>query len=462
MNKIAPFLTSRKGLIPLYLVFLGAFAGASGSRLRAHSQYNNYVYLAEGWLHGRLSLAGPPPNENDWGLIEVLNLRDGTTLKGTFSKRMPDRFTPLKGTPRTITPDQIASRSNLRYVTFPPFPAVLMLPIVAISGLSTNDVIFTICLAACAPVLFLGLLRELVKRGYSRRTPEDDLWLMFAFGLGSVFYYASVLGQVWYTAHIVAVLIGILFVRSALDARRPVTAGLLLGLGMATRPPLGFMCIFFVLESLRVLGGPKEAIRKPQNRVRLVALLLRFGLAASAIAAVMVVHNYVRFQSLSVFGHEYLNIAWAQRIERWGLFNYHFLSRNLTAALLLTPQVFKNYPYVKVSSHGLSLLITSPFLIYCVLPRERSPLRPSLWWTIGGVALLPLLYQNSGYIQFGYRFSLDYMVFLMTLIAVEGRPLSRVFKAMVIIAIAINLFGAITFDRFGEFRYEGFFPHGSD
>ena len=36
-------------------------------------------------------------------------------------------------------------------------------------------------------------------------------------------------------------------------------------------------------------------------------------------------------------------------------------------------------------------------------------------------ALPSLLYQNSGYIQFGYRFSLDYFVFLVLLIAIGGR-----------------------------------------
>src|SRR6185437_14569948 len=53
-----------RGAVVVYLVFAGAYLGASGGRLRTHSQYNQYVYLADGWLHGRLTLAGPPPNEN--------------------------------------------------------------------------------------------------------------------------------------------------------------------------------------------------------------------------------------------------------------------------------------------------------------------------------------------------------------------------------------------------------------
>ena len=36
------------------------------------------------------------------------------------------------------------------------------------------------------------------------------------------------------------------------------------------------------------------------------------------------------------------------------------------------------------------------------------------------VALLDLCYQNSGWVQFGYRFSLDYMIFLVLLLALGG------------------------------------------
>ena len=50
--------SSWRGAVVLYLVFAGAYLGASGPRLGHHSQYNHYVYLAEGWLHGRLGLAG--------------------------------------------------------------------------------------------------------------------------------------------------------------------------------------------------------------------------------------------------------------------------------------------------------------------------------------------------------------------------------------------------------------------
>ena len=47
-----------------------------------------------------------------------------------------------------------------------------------------------------------------------------------------------------------------------------------------------------------------------------------------------------------------------------------------------------------------------------------------------------LFYQNSGWVQFGYRFSLDYMVFLIALLAVGGNRLGVFAKLLILFGIA--------------------------
>ncbi|HEX7507638.1 MAG TPA: hypothetical protein VF550_12745 [Polyangia bacterium] len=451
----------------IFVVFAGAYLGASGVRLRQHSLYNHFVYLAEGWLKGRLDMPVPPPNENDWARVEVLHLKDGRTLKGMFGKIGPtDRFYPLRGPSLTIDNEQIASRSDIRYVSFPPFPAVVMLPFVAVAHLKFNDVLFTAIWAALNPMLLFLLLRRLRTRGYSRRSVADDLWLTVMFGVGSVYYFASVIGQVWFTAHVIGVTCAIGYAWASLDAVHPLLAGLCVGLGYATRPAMGFMVPFFVFEAVRASGG-WDRLRKWRREGLphgLLPRLIRFAIPAGAVLAILMVHNYLRFQQFSEFGHKYLNIGWQERIQRWGLVNYHFLSRNLTCALLLLPRILTQYPFVKVSEHGMSMLLTTPTLGYTVAPAESSPLARGLWLSILTTALPSLLYQNSGFLQFGYRFSLDYIVFLVMLLAVGGRKFTWLFKALVIFGIAVNLFGAITFDRFGGiFSYsDTFFPHGNN
>ncbi len=453
-----------RAFVVLYVVFVACYLAASGTRLRHGTPYNHFAYLADSWLNGRLDLVRSPPNENDWAKVDVLTLRDGRTVKGMLGGRGdPDRFYPLKGSVETIMPDQIVSRSYIRYVSFPPFPAVLMLPLVAIAGVAANDVIFTALWAAINPALLFLLLRRLRQRGHSERGVSEDLWLTVAFGVGSVYFYSSVFGQVWYTAHIVATTLVIGYVWASLDVQHPFLAGLFLGLGFATRTPLGFAFVLFVFEAVRVHGGWRQLWAQKRIPASLIVVCIKAAVPALLIVAALLLHNHLRFERLTEFGHKYLNITWQERILRWGLFNYHFMSRNLATALVLLPRILAKAPYVQVSQHGMSVLITSPFLILLLWPRRRSPLALGLGLTVLATALPSLLYQNSGFVQFGYRFSLDYMVLLVVLLALGNRRLGPLFKVMVVVAIGVNLFGALTFDRAQQFTYtDTFFPHGSN
>jgi hypothetical protein len=57
------------------------------------------------------------------------------------------------------------------------------------------------------------------------------------------------------------------------------------------------------------------------------------------------------------------------------------------------------------------------------------------------------------------------MVFLVLLLAVGARPLTRTFRALVVLAVIINLFGAWTFDRSNKYyrmdgnAYNAVVPH---
>ena len=114
------------------------------------------------------------------------------------------------------------------------------------------------------------------------------------------------------------------------------------------------------------------------------------------------------------------------------------------------------WPYVTIGGHGLALWVTTPVLLLLLWPRQKSPMHRTLWITVACIALPSLFYQNSGWVQFGYRFSLDYMVFLILLLAVGGRRFGRGTIALVALGVAINLFGAITFARYPElYRTDG-------
>ena len=167
-------------------------------------------------------------------------------------------------------------------------------------------------------------------------------------------------------------------------------------------------------------------------------------------------HNYARFSDPFEFGHGYLHVRQQGNIETYGKFNLRYLSRNLTVALTLLPDIATKKPYVFINGHGLAIWFTTPLFFFLLWPRERGPWFRPLLITAGIVALPTMLYMNSGWIQFGYRFSLDYTPLLILLIAIGARPLRRVGYVLIVIGIAVNLFGAVTFPSRTYYDYSNY------
>jgi hypothetical protein len=302
------------------------------------------------------------------------------------------------------------------------------------------------------------VLRRLRETGRSQRSLREDLALTALFAFGTAYYYTAVQGTVWFAAHVVACALIAVYLLWALDARRPVLAGCALGLAFMTRPTTLLLGVFFVLSALaasrRPQAGSPERLRDLFSGLDLRAALGKLALFALPLAVTFAVAmwlNAARFDDPFEFGHNHLKIRWRSRIETWGLFNYHYLGRNLGVMLASLPWLTAKAPYVMISRHGLALWVTTPALLLVLWPRRTSLLTTSLALAAGAVALANLCYQNSGWIQFGYRFSLDYAPFLFALLALGGRRFGKVFYALLVLAVAINLFGAITFDRMHRF-----------
>lgn len=418
---------SRRILIGLaiYVACLVVYALIAGDRMATHTPYNHFAHLADAWLHGRQDLRGGAPGyamNNDFAVFE------GKT-----------------------------------YISFPPFPAVLMMPIVAIAGSPENfrDAQFIVWLAGIGPAVLFLVLEKLRRTKRSERTEVDNVRLALLFAFGTVYFYSAVQGTVWFAAHVVGVGLTALFVLCALDAERPILAGLLLGCMFLTRTTTLLLGVFFVFEAVRasytrnadtpdtIPAWEKVDRAFVMNRVFVFALPVVVALAFAGYL------NYLRFHDPApwAFGHEYLTVGWQGRIRRWGLFSYHFLPRNLGVMFASLPwrlppgELAAGRPPFIISGHGLALWFTTPFYLWLIRPARVT----FLWWAAGIAALGPLvtnlLYQNSGWFQFGYRFSNDYAILLFVMLAVGVRRLGRAFWLAAIWAVAWNLLGAVTFER---------------
>ncbi len=473
--------------VVLFVVGFAVLALVSGDRMKKQSSDPHFVLQAHAWLEGNLHIE-PPWKGDDPAKVETVLLKDGRHVRGRylqtrawlvsnpwFEKGIREPTTKRRSLPmtrmfRTTSGEEIPAHEIQRslgskyYVSFPPTPALLMLPSTFIYGRRANDVVPTLLVAALILPLCFATLRKLVSAGLSARSDSENLWLSVQLSFGTVLFFVSVSGKVWFTAHVCGVALALAYANLSIGARRPILAGLMLGLATLARTPMAFMFPFFALEAIRSECGNDwfQVWRteffsewKAHGKAILKKWLL-FALPVLAIASIAAINNYLRFDDPIEFGHSYLAVRQQGMIETYGLFDYEYFRRNLSVAFAMLPGFSSDAPYVHISPHGMALWFTTPLflsLLWPKLDKERSVHR-ALWITVACIAVPILFYQNSGWAQFGYRFSLDYTAFLILLLAISRRPLGRFMKLLIIVSVLVNLFGAITFGRYHQY-YDG-------
>lgn len=416
--------------VVLFVVSFVVLASFSSQRFLRQSAAPHFIYQAQSWLEGRLDVDPEVlPNLEDWACVRVVG---GQKVRCEGRPLATDRW----------------------YVSFPSFPAVAMLPFVALHGYQFNDTSFGVFTGALAVALFYSLLRFLAKDGETARTQSDNIALSLILAFGTLFFYCAIRGEVWFSAEVMGVALTCLYVRNAIKAHRPVLAGLFFSMATLTRTPLLFAGLFFVLEALcpgpdrlgqlRALGANwKPAARK----------LGLFAAGAAPLAVLAAAYNGYRFGKLGEFGHAFLyNNRVNVDIDRYGLFNFVYLQRNLEAAFLKLPQVSLKPLQLGYDPYGLTLLLTLPLLVFLVIPKTRPRLHWPLWLTVAVCALPGLFYQNTGYMQFGFRFSLDYTPYLLLLFAIGGWSLrNRYVQVALALGVLVNFWGAVAFRGYTEY-----------
>jgi hypothetical protein len=419
----------------IYLVCGIVFALVAGhDRIAVHTPFNHYAHLANAWLHGRQDLVNGPPGYaggNDFAQFQ------GKT-----------------------------------YISFPPFPALLMLPFVAIAGSPENfqDGQFIVWLAGVGPAVLFLVLEKLRRTERSERSEKQNVLLAFLFAFGTVYFFTAVEGTVWFAAHVVGVACAAFYILFALDAERPFLAGLAIACAWTSRPAMSAMATLFIFEAIRVAckdglateGSLQDRIEETWRRVDkkiFARMCVMFGIPILISVAIASWMNESRFGNPSplAFGHEYLSVAWHNRIQKWGLAGYHYLPKNLGVMLSelpwRPPHGSAGAPFVQINEHGLALWFTTPLFLWLIYPKKRGFLHDIVLIAALAPMLIDLCYQNSGWRQFGYRFSNDYSLLFFVLLAIGNRPMKTIFMIAGAWGVAWNLFGAITFDRDNFQRY---------
>jgi hypothetical protein len=340
--------------------------------------------------------------------------------------------------------DVIPAGPGQYYVPFAPFPAIAFMPLVALIGPVAADQIesgINAGLAGAGVALCWMLLGRI---GVDR--VRDRLLLTVLFGFSTVIWWVTNRGGVWHTGHLVATILTFGCLISLWGERqRPWLVGLLAGAAFLTRAPLAFAVPFYLL-----LLGPRPSVALAQVRGSVARLIerwpigrwLELSIATLPAIAFFFLYNAIRFGSPLESGYNLATLpAWLEVRRDMGLFSLAHVPWNLQLFLLQPPAPIGEPPFFRPSSLGMSVFLTSPGLLLAVLAPWRSPRALLLLGATIAVLIPTLMYYGGGWFQFGYRYFLDSVPFVIALagLAVARRgSIGPWWIALIVFGVLVN------------------------
>jgi hypothetical protein len=498
-----------------------------------HNFYEHFTWQASAWLEGQAGIRYPVCPDSGQPTFP------GTPCIWTAQPGQPyDDFfldvLPLKN------PD--GSLSGRALIPFPPLPALVLVPFVAVWGLNVDAQ----TLAALIGGLDVWLVWWLL--GGLRLPLRLRIAATVFFGLGTVFWYTSMLGTTWYFAHVVAVAFTIIAVglairndraavaegRWAVDAGR-LTDGLDGSDGWADAPDAGAdegdpadVADYAARTSISdaaaaddsdevadaasaaprlsvrsVLAEPREAFAsgRPWQLIDAKQFVAGFALGLAATARLTVIfglpflafvgsgrtplrrtlsaglgaalpvlaltaYNVITTGHIFHPAYEYLYQQEANGYPElgynpsWSIEDLRYVPQNLMLMLAGPPDVLPvcpngdvrslfsaTCPLIVPRSVGMSLLLTSPAYLLgvpAVLRLGRSRMIAGAAIAVGVIAFANLMHFSQGWVQFGYRFSNDFVPFALVLVALGMLRLRTGWNWIVVLiglSVLINAWG---------------------
>ncbi len=320
------------------------------------------------------------------------------------------------------------------YVPFAPFPAIALMPVVGLLGAVGADQVesgINALLAAGG----VGMCWMLLGRIGVRRL-FDRFALTVLFGFSTQILWVTTRGGVWHTGHLIATILTFACLIELWGSRRAWLIGLLAGAAFLTRAPLVFAIPFY---ALLLWGRPDSLSTPPWWRW----VWLTLGVLPSI--AFFFVYNQVRFGTPLESGYALATLPGFLEVQRQkGLFSLAHVPMNLDYFLVHLPFPIPEFPYLRPDGLGLSVLITSPGLMFASRANWRDA---RSWWLLGATVLVlipTLLYYGGGWLQYGYRYFLDsvpFVVALCGLAAVQQRGIGGRWLALIAFGTVVMAFG---------------------
>jgi hypothetical protein len=317
-----------------------------------------------------------------------------------------------------LGPNDIINFGGHVYVPFAPFPAILLMPLVAVIGPITADQWETGINAGLAATVVLLSWWVAGRIGVLRL--RDRLALAVLLGFSTQVWWVTTRGGVWHTGHLIAMILTLLLLAEMFGRQRAFLMGLLVGLAFLTRAPVAFaapsVALWLVAGDRLLPAGTRDVSTWLRGLPWRAWILLAAGLAPSVLFFLW--YNIVRFGDPLQSGYALATVPdWLEQIREQGLFSLSHLGMNFDYLFLKVPAQIPDFPYFRPDGLGMSVFITSPGLLLAVLAPWRD--RRAWWLLLAAVLVLipTLLYYGGGWLQYGYRYFLDSIPFVWALVA---------------------------------------------
>ncbi len=325
---------------------------------------------------------------------------------------------------------ELAYYDNNVYLSFPPFPSVIMFLLVPFFGPNTPSNLMNSLYA---------LLSFIVLFKFCKRKEMSDiasiLWSTFVV-YGSNLLGISLFGGVWYQAQALGFLMTILslYLITSEEAWQWHASMVCWAFAVGCRP---FQIIYFPVYVLLLL---KNIQKKQLSKV----IVFKFLFLPMCIGCLYALYNYVRFDSVFEFGHNYL----PEFVNAdFGQFHVSYIFKNL-------PNIFR-MPYFDKDVlsfpkyDGFAFYIANPiFVVYIIhwLTNGKDYLSVQNVM-IGIIAILHILlflsHKTLGGWQFGIRYFIDIIPFIAFSLLQKRTQVKAYHIVLLSFAVMLNIYGVL-------------------
>lgn len=281
-----------------------------------------------------------------------------------------------------------------------------------------------------------ALLALPLARAYGARD-RVAYWIAGFTAFGTLLLYVSAFGNFYFLAHAESFLALMLFLLEWAGRRRPWVLGICMAFSFLARPTTLLAAVPF---GLALLWQRRDQFRTVATAAASFAIPV--GLA-------LVVYgwfNWVRFGSPLQAGYAiaYLPQPGLDARRAVGLFSVLQVPENFRLAFLAPFETMGHFPYVTANPYGLSMLLVSPALLTALRAGFRDRGAQLLWIAAGLVAIPVFLYYGGGYIQYGFRYSMDFTPFLIALVAMGAiHWRGRLERLLIVASVASVSYGIL-------------------